>query len=73
VSCAEWQCSQLAAPVAINFVASRKSRCAHGRSVSLNVTVPPPSTKQTSSNGHVVGKRLLERNFAKYCGKFRLK
>jgi hypothetical protein len=45
----------------INYVESRKWHCARGRSASLNVTVPTPSTKQTSSNSHVVGKRLLYR------------
>ena len=46
-------------PIRINYIESRKWHCARGRSVSLIVTVPMPSTKQTGSNSHVVGKRLL--------------
>ena len=49
----EWRSSQPAAPVAINYVESRKSHCARGRNVSLNATVPTPSTKQTSGLDHV--------------------
>jgi hypothetical protein len=48
-------------PIRINYGELRISHCARGRSVSLNVTVPPLSTKQTSSNSHVAGKRLLFR------------